>query len=130
MSFSQQIANFGPAVSKRIDSVRRGVVIKLFSAVILDTPVDTGRARGNWQVSKGAPIRNEIERDDKGGQAPISEVNRAAQDSTGDEPLFLSNNLPYIGKLEEGYSGKAPEGMVRRNVVRFGRLIRVEVSKK
>lgn len=130
MSFSEQIAKFGPAVSKRVDSVRRGVVIKLFSAVILDTPVLTGRARGNWQVSKNQPLRNEIAREDKGGQAPIAEVSKAALESTGDEPLFLSNNLPYIAKLEEGYSGKAPEGMVRRNVARFGRLITVEVSKK
>lgn len=132
MSFSAQIEKFGKDASARVQQVRRGVVLKLFSAVILDTPVDTGRLRGNWQVSANQPVKNEIDREDKSGRAPIAEVERAAKESDGDTPLFLSNNLPYAGRIEfEGYSHtKAPEGMVRRNVARFGRLIKVEISKK
>ena len=130
MSFSQQIAAFGPKAAARVDNVRRGVVMKLFSAVILDTPVDTGRARGNWQVSAEQPITTPTDREDQSGRAPIAEVEQAAKASTGDVPLFLSNNLPYIQKLEEGHSDKAPEGMVRRNVVRFGRLIKIQIANK
>ena len=131
MSFTAQIGSFGERAAARVQTVRRAVVMKLFSSVILDTPVDTGRLRGNWQVSEDAPITSEIDREDKTGAGPISEVERAAKESDGDTPLFLSNNLPYAGRIEfEGHSSKAPEGMVRRNVARFGRIISVEISKK
>lgn len=130
MSFSQQIAQFGTQAAGRIENVRKGVIIKLFGAVILDTPVLTGRARGNWQASEGNPVTSEIAREDKSGRAPMSEVEQVAKKSDGDTSVFLSNSVPYIQKLEDGYSGKAPEGMVRRNVLRFGRLITIEVSKK
>jgi hypothetical protein len=131
VSFSEQIAAFSDRSQQRIQNVRRGVVMKLFSSVILDTPVDTGRLRGNWQVSEGDPIKTTTARLDKSGQGPISEVNAVAAQSDGDVSIYLTNNLPYAGKIEfEGYSGKAPEGMVRRNVARFGRLIKIQLSQK
>ena len=131
MSFSQQIASFGAHASERIQTVRRGVTIKLFSAVIRDTPVLTGRLRANWQLTEGAPATGTVDNTapSKGGlSVPEAEqVNK----TTGDTSLYLSNNLPYAGRIEfEGFSGKAPEGMVRRNVARFGRLIKVEISSK
>lgn len=132
MSFSAQIAKFGENASKRIQEVRRGVIIKLFSSVILDTPVDTGRLRANWLVSIGAPKKQTTEQVDKSGRVPIAAVQDAAKQSDGDTSVYLSNNLPYAARIEfEGWSKiKAPEGMVRRNVVRFGRLISIEVRKK
>lgn len=130
MSFSQQILAFGPRAAARIDSVRQGVTIKLFGAVIRDTPVDSGRARANWQLTEGAPATGTVETTAPGKQGlTVNEAQQIAK-TTGDTSLYLSNNLPYIQGLEEGTSKKAPEGMVRRNVVRFGRLIKVEVESK
>lgn len=130
MSFSAQIAGFGERTTRRVQEVRRGVSLKLFNSVILDTPVKTGRARGNWQVSTDKPIVGEISREDASGRAVMAEVEAEVKKSDGDAPLFLSNSLPYIQKLEEGGSKQAPEGMVRRNVVRFGRLVAIEVANK
>lgn len=130
MSFSSQIAGFGPRAVGRINDLRRGVTMKLFSAVILDTPVDTGRLRANWQCTLERPATGTTEKEDKSGRVPIAEAQAVTNASDGDTPVFLSNNLPYAAKIEfEGWSHtKAPEGMVRRNVVRFGRLIRVQIS--
>ncbi len=57
--------------------------------------------------------------------------------------MFLTNNLPYAEVAEfggwkgptekvtdEGYSRQSPAGMVRKNVVRFNQLIRVENGRK
>ena len=130
MSFSTQIAEFGPRAAARINDIRRGVTMKLFSAIILDTPVDEGTLRANWQCTLDAPATGTLERQDKSGRIPIAEAQTVTNASDGDTPVFLTNNLPYAVKIEfEGWSHtKAPEGMVRRNVVRFGRLIRVQVS--
>lgn len=130
MSFSQQIAGFGVRASKRIQDVRKAVTIKLFSAVIRDTPVDTGRLRANWQLTEQIPATGTLnsEAPNKAG-LDAQEVSTVLK-TDGDTPLFLTNNLPYAARIEyEGWSHtKAPEGMVRRNVVRFGRLIQVQVA--
>ena len=130
MSFSQQITRFGKNAADKVQRVRRGVNLKLFNAVILDTPVLTGRARANWRVQVGEPQLAEIDREDKSGSVAIREVETAVQASTGDQPVYLANNLPYIEALETGRSKQAPEGMVRKNIARFARLIRVEVQSK
>lgn len=132
MSFSQQIAGFGVRAVKRINEVRQGVTIKLFSAVIRDTPVDEGTLRANWQLTEGTPASGVLAEQlpNKTGLT-VQEAEQIAR-TTGDTPIFLANNLPYAAGIEfEGRSKtKAPEGMVRRNVVRFGRLIQVEVASK
>ena len=126
MSFSAQISKYGKNTSSRISKIRRGVMLKLFSAVVMDTPVDTGRLRGNWLISQGAPNRNPVDRDDKSGQETMQEIQKEVLTTTGDESVFLTNNLPYAYRVEfEGWSHtKAPKGMVRRNVVRFNKLMK------
>jgi hypothetical protein len=44
---------------------------------------------------------------------------------TGDEAFYLSNNAPYILRIEyEGHSStKAPEGMVRVSLAEVGMLV-------
>lgn len=131
MSFSAQISQFGKGTKDRIEHIRRGVTLKLFSAVILDTPVLTGRLRGNWRVSEGKPVLDTSDRVDPSGAGVLREVEGAVAASKGDTSLFLSNSLPYAARIEyDGWSHtKAPEGMVRRNVRRFNALIKLEKEK-
>lgn len=131
MSFSAQISQYSKGTRDKIDSIRRGVTLKLLGAVVMDTPVDTGRLRGNWRVSEGTPVLDATDRVDPSGAVVMNEINAAVQASTGDTAVYLTNNLPYAKRIEyDGWSHtKAPEGMVRRNVARFNRLIKVEVAK-
>lgn len=130
MSFSAQISHFGEATQLKIQNVRRGVTLKLFNAVIRDTPVDTGLLRGNWRFSTKEPIKTATA--NTSAQAVTQAVQAGIEATTGDETVYLVNNLPYAYRIEyEGWSKvKAPQGMVRRNVARFGRLITIEVSKE
>lgn len=97
----------------------------------MDTPVDIGRARANWQLTEGQPAQGVVDATapSKTGLS-VDEAQQIAK-TDGDTSLYLTNNLPYIVTLEfDGWSKKAPDGMVRRNVVRFGRLIQVEIQNK
>lgn len=69
------------------------IVQKLFKQIVQDTPVDTGFARSSWKIERI--------QDDKGLRFKIS------------------NTAPYIIYLEFGSSQKAPNGMVRVNLVKF-----------
>jgi hypothetical protein len=116
-------------VNRRIDTVIRKSTIQLFGQVIKMTPVDTGRAKGNWQCSVGSPITSETDRDD-GSRSQSLSSSKAYSDVVRTVPkagnvVWLSNNVPYIRKLEyyppgKGGSIQAPQGMVRIAIQNFG----------
>lgn len=139
MSLERDIAKFAIKSNKNVEQVRRGVILKLFAAVINDTPVDTGRLRGNWQTSVRAPAKGVKTVDDKSGSLALSKL--FSYDFTNKD-AFLTNNLPYARVAEygewsgptskvtgKGYSRKSPAGMVRKNTRRFRLLIQKQIKK-
>jgi hypothetical protein len=126
--FNKQVGGFASGTAAKLQNFRRGVTIAVFSAVIQDTPVDTGRARGNWRVSEGQPQLNPVDREDKSGEVPKGEILTLVSKSQGDKPVFLANNLPYAEPLENGHSKQAPAGMVRKNVARFQSLVNQKLA--
>jgi len=57
MSFGKDIAKFNKKVDKVATNIFRGTALGLFGKVILRTPVDTGRLRGNWFASINRPSK-------------------------------------------------------------------------
>jgi hypothetical protein len=115
---------------RRHDDLKRAVGIKLFSAVILDTPVDTGRLRGNWQASIETPNFNRNSAGDKGGGDAVLRVVSTAMQLEGEESFILTNSLPYAYRIEYlGWSHtKAPRGMVQKNVTRFRNILKEQLT--
>ena len=87
------------------------------------TPVDTGRARANWQVAIGTIPSGTLELNDKSGQATINKVQAASMGVVAGDVIYLTNNLPYAVPLEEGYSKQAPAGMVALTVQDFQSVV-------
>ena len=128
MSFSDDVRRFSVKTAEAHDKIARTAALELFSSVIRSTPVDTGRARGNWQTSVGQPTPNEIDRDDKSGAQALTEVQAKTPEGAGQE-VFLTNNLPYIYSLEFGSSKQAPAGMVRVNFARVQKNLADAIAK-
>ena len=127
MSFSVDVAKFRDKAMRETERLRRAVCVELFRSIILDTPVDMGRARGNWQTTTGPANRGVIDRLDKSGAATINEMRSNL--GKGDVTVTMTNNLPYIRALEYGHSSKRPEGMVRINIARVrANLLRKKLS--
>jgi hypothetical protein len=111
---------FSTAVVKFSETLPREQVIpfvkkltfELLSRVVLKTPVDTGRARGNFQVTIGSPAETTLEALDRGGGATISAGLTGLAALTALVPVWITNNLPYIERLENGWSKQAPQGML------------------
>lgn len=92
----------------------------------LGTPVDTGWARANWVPSVGQPALFDAK---KGGRPTGGEI--AAQEEASqqglnevlawrltDGPIFVTNNVPYIGPLNDGHSKQSPPGFVQAALVK------------
>lgn len=81
----------------------------LYRAVFERTPIDTGRARANWNCSVNTPdpsFRESADLDP--GKASGAFAGAKAGDF-----LYITNAAPYILELENGHSDQAPDGMVR-----------------
>lgn len=128
MSFGSDMRGATKRIEDAHNKITRAATLDFFSGTIKDTPVDTGRARGNWQTAVGSAPQTVIERDDKGGTAAIAEVEAKTPAGAGQE-TFMANNLPYIEDLENGSSQQAPSGMVRRNLARVQRIVNIAIAK-
>lgn len=122
-SFSKLISDFAKEVPELAVQVTNKACLDLFSSVVMDTPVDTGRARGNWQISIGQGISSQVDSEDKDGAGTIGKATSRLLTDKTTAPVFIQNNLPYIKKLEYGYSKKAPRGMLRKNLTSMNRFL-------
>lgn len=127
--WSLDLTKYAKAKDEQIKTVRKKVAMAIYSGVVQRTPVDTGRARGNWVIGIGEDIQTATERTGDCSGQEIPKLNSA----NGDETIYISNNLPYIAKLEyggyskksdsgktiNGYSKQAPQGMVGVTMARI-----------
>ena len=126
--FAIDLKRFGEKAEANVERIFQKVALDLFRGVVMSTPVDTGRARGNWQVTLGAPASGEVNVTGSAlgvGAASVAHGAETVKRAKGDVSIFLTNNLPYIRALEYGHSKQAPNGMVRQNVARFPYLVDV-----
>jgi len=117
-------AEFIRKTERKLDTAVRKISLEMFSKVILRTPVDTGRARGNWQVAIGAMPDGTLDLDDASGTATIGKAQAAALGVKAGDTIALVHNLPYIERLESGHSQQAPGGMVALTVQEFQSVVR------
>lgn len=106
-------------VSGRANDLVRALGFEALGRIMKKTPVDTGRARANWNVWEGAedPRTNpgatlkDVPSKQTEGQGRIS-----LMDFWNGDKLYITNGLPYIGPLENGDSTQAPRGMAKLTV--------------
>lgn len=140
-TFEQQMEKIIKDREEKALNIFRAIALQLFDRVIRRTPVDTGRARANWNAAIDNPDMSTTDAtpdEGSGATAPAAsrasnEANRKAQSKAlvadlGDT-LYLTNNLPYISALEYGYSNQAPRGMVRVTVSELKQVLRREVKR-
>lgn len=113
------------AVIRALERVAERAIVKITLDVTANlvetTPVDVGWARANWVPAIGTPVLKNLS-----GVEPTSGATSAAaseqQGALGGivagyklnrGKVFVSNNVPYITKLNDGSSTQAPAGFVQ-----------------
>ena len=116
-------------VGADIEIVVKAAALKVFSEVVIRSPVDTGRFRANWNIAYN--VMNESTTDElmPDFQPKIDSFRRELLAMPIGGVYWLTNSLPYAmtleyglypnppkrytGKTKNGYSKQAPHGMVR-----------------
>lgn len=133
MAFTVPFDQVALRVQADLEAKARARMHKLFTRIVMRTPVDTGRTQANWNVSQGTPNYTFTEATNL--SRAIAEVDKVKTMPMGAK-VFLANGAPHIrlleyggyplvpkhptGKTSGGFSTQAPAGMVRISVIEFG----------
>lgn len=124
MSFSDQVESWTKKADSLITLAHQKIALEAFSRVVLMSPVDTGRFRGNWQVAIGNLPHGTIDLNDPSGSAALGAIQSEIAKLNAGQTIYLINNLPYARRLEYGWSKQAPAGMVRVTVQQFQPIVK------
>ena len=94
-------------VEKDLLKLQKSIAIEILNRIVLLTPVDEGRARGNWLVSLGYPDSSEQDIYDESGRGTIVHGTGIIKGVKDLGYIYIQNNLPYIEFLNDGGSSQA-----------------------
>ena len=105
--------------SKRV----RGLTLNITANIVEDNPVHTGWSRANWVARIATPLvvdLRDVTPNVAGAtarqQQSLAQI--AGSYEIGMGKIFISNNVPYIVRLNEGSSSQAPAGFIQAGVRR------------
>lgn len=108
------------------------VALTIIGDLAYKTPVDTSQAISNWVVTLGRKNSGTIKPHFPGisgssyrasAAETIARAKLAIQSKKPGQVIWITNNLPYIRRLNEGYSAQQPAGFVERAIVLGRRVI-------
>lgn len=128
-SFAVVMEKTAAAVILDANEYQNELATRFVALVAAKTPVDAGTAKSNWVVSLGsaftgirAAFAPFLSRKHGGSGGYVGETRNQAGvlwsaaailkgNKTGQD-VYITNNLPYIQRLNEGWSKQAPGGFV------------------
>lgn len=106
MNFQEQLDHaYKVKVEQRLEAAVRFMALSFYGNVKLMTPVKTGRARANWALDINLVDVSIVEADNPKNFDAVARYKM-------NDVINISNNLPYIKRLNEGYSKQARVGFV------------------
>jgi len=155
--FIANLSRFVEQTKASCDEIVRLVLFDFSRALVMRTPVDTGRLRANWQFGTAQIPTGEIDATDPAsglGGPTEDRLIAAAKTAQAGTIHYIVNNLPYASVIEYGqypnppkgggrkdktgakvtlsaggYSTQAPQGMVRITVIEYKQFLEQAVQK-
>lgn len=124
--FDGRLRSFKVQVTKDAEKMIRRVAFAVDKAVVLASPVDTGRFRANWQATLNVPASGTVQfvpgvKGSSGSANAAAAMGQLAQvmstyrlDNGG--VIYIVNNIEYGPALNNGHSKQAPKNFVSKAV--------------
>lgn len=123
------------SIANALPESGNSLAVKVATAIITDllhnTPVDKSQALSNWQIKLSGQSAHRLPAYFPGKAGSTQDASIAAALSAAlivlrtkkpGESIVITNQLPYIRRLNDGYSNQAPSGFVERAVL-IGRKV-------
>ncbi len=114
-AFAARMRQFAASIPGQSNRIKMMVFYEIGYRIVLNTPIDTGKARGNWYPSLGAPDMS-VSESARGSGVSIGRIQSFVKSSTNPGTVYLTNSLPYIDLLDGGWSGQAPQGFTNKSI--------------
>lgn len=118
--FARRMSKIAQGVDKASTEVVRNLLRNMGPALGYSTPVDTSRARANWQAALGTAPTSYLYAKPAappsaaaGASAAIQSLSTIAALYRPGVTVYVVNNAPYITDLNNGTSSQAPAGFVQ-----------------
>lgn len=130
LDLAVRLESIADAVPAAVADLTNEIVLEAVAYLTDETPVDTSRALSNWQVSLGRPFMYDIGPYAEGIWGSTKAVSREQAIATAryllsmrkpGQTVFISNNVPYIRRLNSGWSKQHAGGFVEMAVARARR---------
>lgn len=131
MSLSSDMRRARKNIQRDSERKYRGTCLDLSRLIIKRTPVGNpsewasvkagrkppagyigGTLRNSWYATTNSPSSGAGREPDASGSGSEADLNRGAAQLQVGDAFYLTNNMPYATRIEDGYSGQAPAGMV------------------
>jgi len=125
-NFALDMQKFVDKANKNIGTCVKQTVMEIGNRVVYRSPVGDasawaskpppgyvgGRFRANWQYGFNSIPSGDLPDIDASGTVSNGRIEAGVFSSPVAGVHYLSNNLPYAQRLEDGYSKQAPSGLV------------------
>lgn len=99
----------------------RDLIYRLWDLVIAKSPVLRGHYRASWKITEGGELDTSFIREGGTEDDPLPPPTRPNVVVDDSFPVvFISNAIPYAELIEDGYSGKAPAGVLEISMASLG----------
>lgn len=121
-SMAQIIAEMNGVISEHVAEIALDIHADLVENPPTGTPIDTGWASVNWWIKTGsAPTGNDgpagnVASRQAGQQAGVAAM--ASYHIGSGQSVWITNGVPYISRLNDGWSQQAPAGFVETAIKR------------
>jgi hypothetical protein len=136
-SFSVQLQQFADKTKARSNDFVGLVTVKIARELDERSPVGDatywahpapkgyvgGRFRGNWQLGVGVVPSGETGRIDPSGSETLGTIIASIPQQAAGTVMYLSNNVPYAQRIEDGWSRQAPQGLVGLTAMKFQQIV-------
>jgi len=128
--FAAGLNKLAEALDSEVSTVIRKVTIDVWGRLTEETPVLSGRARASWRIRRTNPGERAVGVKPPGTYARPTEPEglTSQRNVEGAAVLYIVNGLPYIQRLNDGWSQKAPAGFVEMAVAEVLASVDVELE--
>lgn len=129
MSLGDQLSKILGRVQTQMETTVRESIREVGHRLVDRSPVDSGKFINNWKGSEGSINTDTSSEPDKSGAASHASVDAVADNWTPGETVYITSSLPYAERIERGWSGGAPKGVVGLTATEFGDILQEQLRK-